>query len=167
MLIYYIHKVLSKLEEIIYYYLSILLILFKITSQKTFNASVHEFVSWKCPFYNPSLPLLFFRWCWVNINQHGTHWTHVPSPLGMMRPSLAYLCTGGCTQYQVLEQNGSGMTGNMTRVQTLWNSWRKTIHLILSMQTLLQCSGQSSLILMHGLNFWRSLVQGEFGQYDW
>ena len=50
------------------------------------------------------LSLPFSLWCLPSINQPGSHWTHDPSPCGMMRPSLVFSCIGEYTQCQVLEQ---------------------------------------------------------------
>ena len=91
-------------------------------------------------------------WSLPSISQPGSHWTHDPSPCGMMRPSLVFSCTGGYTQCQVLEQNGSGTTGRLETLR-LWSSWKRITHQTFNILILLQCSGQNFLTQMFGPSY--------------
>ena len=95
------------------------------------------------------LSLPFSLWCLPSISQPGSHWTHDPSPCGMMRPSLVFSCIGGYTQCQVLEQNGSGTTGRLETLH-LWSSWKRITRQTFNMLILLQCLGQNFLTQMFG-----------------
>ena len=100
--------------------------------------------------------------CWLSlppsllylpsISQPGSHWTLDPSPCGMMKPSLVFSCTGGYTQCQVLEQNGSGTTGRLETLH-LWSSWKRITRQTFNMRILLQCLGQNFLTQMFGPSY--------------
>lgn len=58
----------------------------------------------------------------------------------MMRPSLVFSYTGGCTLCQVLDLSSFGTAGNIIRYQAMWTLWSRITHQTLNMLTLHQCS---------------------------
>ena len=94
-----------------------------------------------------------------NTSLTGLPWILDPCRIGMMSRKSVSSSTGVCSLYQVLDQNGFGATGLMTKTLTVLNLWKTITNQTSLMRTLQRNSRQNFTTLISGLR--SSMLQGQ------